>query len=94
MIQGGESGAGARPFDLGSARALRDACCGAGVPYFLKQLGVAPLLDGKPLKLRDRHDGNWSEWPEDLRVRQVPTVRARGIRPEISRKALGGSMAA
>lgn len=39
VIQGGESGKGARPFDLAWARSMRDQCKAAGVAYFLKQLG-------------------------------------------------------
>lgn len=40
VIVGGESGAGARPFDVAWARRIRDACAAAGVPLFLKQLGA------------------------------------------------------
>jgi len=29
-------------------------------------------LDGEEIALRDGHGGDWSEWPEDLRVREVP----------------------
>lgn len=82
VIQGGESGSRATPFDLGWARAMRDACRAAGVPYFLKQLGAEPYAENHsgcriPLEragkaLRDRHGGDWAEWPEDLRVRQMP----------------------
>lgn len=73
VIQGGQSGKGAPAFDLVWARALRDACANAGVPYFLKQLG-ANVRDGTAvLKLRDRHGGDWDEWPEELRVRQLPS---------------------
>lgn len=43
VIQGGESGSKARPFDLAWARILRDQCRAAGVPYFLKQLGAHPV---------------------------------------------------
>jgi protein gp37 len=39
-VVGGESGHGARPFDLAWARAVRDQCVGAGVPYFFKQAGA------------------------------------------------------
>ena len=39
VIAGGESGSGARPFDLAWARSLRDQCASAGVAYFCKQLG-------------------------------------------------------
>lgn len=73
VIQGGQSGKDAPAFDLVWARALRDACANAGVPYFLKQLG-ANVRDGTAvLKLRDRHGGDWDEWPEELRVRQLPS---------------------
>lgn len=46
VIVGGESGPGARPFDLAWARSLRDQCEAAGVPYFLKQLGERPYIEG------------------------------------------------
>ena len=39
VIAGGESGRSARPMDLGWARDLRDQAVGAGVAFFLKQLG-------------------------------------------------------
>jgi protein gp37 len=44
VIQGGESGPKARPFDLAWARSLRDQCRAAGVAYFLKQLGAHPAI--------------------------------------------------
>jgi len=54
VICGGESGPQARPMALEWARALRDECAAAGVPFFLKQLGGHPnarahgqaILDG------------------------------------------------
>jgi protein gp37 len=71
VIQGGESGPGARPFDLAWARGLRDQCRAAGVAYFLKQLGAAPYWDdiGQriELKLKNKKGGDEAEWPEDLR---------------------------
>ena len=39
VICGGESGANARPMHPDWARALRDQCAGAGVPFFFKQWG-------------------------------------------------------
>lgn len=39
VIAGGESGPGARPMKPDWARALRDQCANAGVPFFLKQWG-------------------------------------------------------
>lgn len=74
MIHGGESSTrgNARPFQIDWATELRDVCAEAGVPYFLKQLGSNPRLDGERLSLNDGHGGDWIEWPEDLRVRQMP----------------------
>lgn len=39
VITGGESGVGARPLNLDWARALRQQCQDANVPYFFKQMG-------------------------------------------------------
>lgn len=55
VIAGGESGPDARPMAEDWVRALRDECAGAGIPYFLKQLGGHPdarahekaVLDGE-----------------------------------------------
>lgn len=42
ILQGGESGPNARPFDIAWARYTRDQCRAAGVMYHLKQLGARP----------------------------------------------------
>lgn len=44
VIVGGESGAGARPFDLAWARSAVKQCQEAGVPVFVKQLGARPFV--------------------------------------------------
>lgn len=67
VIVGGESGKGARPMHPDWARTLRDQCQSAGVSFFMKQLGSAA-------KLRDRHGGDWTEWPVDLRIREFPNA--------------------
>ena len=46
LIVGGESGPGARPFDVAWARSAIEQCRQAGVPVFVKQLGARP---GAPL---------------------------------------------
>lgn len=46
VIVGGESGAGARPFDIAWARSIVAQCRAAGVACFVKQLGAAPEWDG------------------------------------------------
>jgi protein gp37 len=71
VVCGGESGPGARPFHLEWARSLVTECREAGVAAFVKQMGDAPFLDGKPLKL-SRKGKDMAEWPEDLRVRMMP----------------------
>ena len=84
VICGGESGPGARPFDIQWARDVVAQCRDAGVACFVKQLGAFPVYEkevgsGKgsspfPLKLDDRKGGDWNEWPEDLRVREFPNA--------------------
>jgi len=71
-IVGGESGPGARPMDLQWARDLCDQCDAAGVPVFVKQLGAVWAREHGT----DPKGGDWSTWPQDLRVRQFPTARA------------------
>lgn len=46
VIVGGESGHGKRPFNPDWARAIRDQCAAAGVPFFMKQWDkVKPIPD-------------------------------------------------
>jgi protein gp37 len=72
VIQGGESGRGALPFHLEWAPDLIRQCQEAGVTFFLKQLGSAVFSKGQRLRFRDGHAGDWSEWPDEIRVRQMP----------------------
>jgi hypothetical protein len=64
-------------FDLAWADSLRVACHRARTPYFLKQLGTHVVFDGERVKLKDKTGGTRSEWPERLRVRQMPIYRGR-----------------
>ena len=81
VICGGESpqrGFEPRPFNLGWARTLRDQCRAHDVPFYMKQLGAVPMEESvhgprqTALVLRDSHGGDWNEWPEDLKIREVP----------------------
>lgn len=84
VIVGGESGPGARPFDVAWARETVDACREARRACFVKQLGSNPVRyvgglgasgEGQveySIQLRDKKGGDPSEWPEDLRVREWP----------------------
>lgn len=79
-IVGGESGHGARPFDLAWARSIVQQCKAAGVPVFVKQLGARPFdssakhLPADVMFIHDKKGGDMAEWPEDLRVREFPSV--------------------
>ena len=72
VITGGESGPGARPFDIAWARALRDQCAAAGTAYFFKQTGARAVDDSIALRFKDRAGADPAEWPADLRVREWP----------------------
>ncbi|OJW13122.1 MAG: hypothetical protein BGO49_20200 [Planctomycetales bacterium 71-10] len=72
VIQGGESGRQARPFDMAWAVDLTGLCRAEGVSYFLKQLGSVVVRDGRRMSFEDGHAGDWSEWPEEVRVREMP----------------------
>jgi protein gp37 len=83
LIVGGESGPGARPFDVAWARSVIRQCREAGVPAFCKQLGARWAgaenagRDRNLQKLRHPKGGDPSEWPEDLRVREWPDAARR-----------------
>lgn len=80
IVIGGESGPGARPFDVAWARATIAACRAAGVPCFVKQLGARPVQAPAPpvgryaFAFDDRKGGDPAEWPVDLRVREWPSA--------------------
>lgn len=74
VIVGGESGHGARPFDLAWARDLRDQCQAAGVPFFLKQTGENVVGDGGVALRFRKKGGELDDIPEDLRIREFPEV--------------------
>lgn len=79
VIVGGESGPGARPFDVGWARRTAEECKAAEVACFIKQMGSKPHFDeytGDPWKITDKKGGNWHEWPAELRVRELPVRTA------------------
>jgi protein gp37 len=70
VIVGGESNG--RPCDVAWIRSIVEQCKSAGVTVFVKQLGSDPRHGLERLDLRHSHGGDASEWPEDLRVREMP----------------------
>ncbi len=77
-IIGGESGSNARPFHIDWCRSIVKQCQAANVPVFVKQMGARPVEEPPPfrgimpLQLIDPKGGNPDEWPEDLRIRELP----------------------
>lgn len=75
VIAGGESGPRARPCDLAWIRGIASQCALAGIPVFVKQLGARPVLDGQPYLHCHGKGGDMTDWPNDLRIRQLPNWR-------------------
>lgn len=74
IIFGGESGAHARPCDIEWIRHGVRQCDEHGVAAFVKQLGSDSFMgvNGFGPVLKDGKGGDIAEWPEDIRVRQMP----------------------
>lgn len=81
------SGEDTRPFALEWAEEMVEHCRNNNVACFVKQIGRKPTKGGKPYvlpvkrdlpsgkftdKLTDPHGGDWSEWPESIKVRGFP----------------------
>ncbi|HVY65922.1 MAG TPA: phage Gp37/Gp68 family protein [Gammaproteobacteria bacterium] len=76
VIVGGESGPGARPFDLAWARSIVEQCRDVGVPVFFKQTGT---VLARSLGLADRKGGDITDprFPaDDFRVREFPGAKS------------------
>lgn len=79
VIVGGESGNETgkyryRECNLTWIDSIVSPCKAFGVPIFVKQLGTHLA---KKMKLKDRHGGDMSEWPEDLQIREFPNEGSR-----------------
>jgi protein gp37 len=74
IIVGGESGSGARPFDLRWARSVVEQGRAAGVPVFVKQLGAKPIWTAPPLHGQQSPEsivshGEYDPDPDEYRFR-------------------------
>lgn len=74
IIAGGESGPKARPCEVAWLRSIVRQCQDSCVPCFVKQVGARPVFEpgAEPRIMSDAKGGDMSEWPDDLRVRQMP----------------------
>lgn len=66
IIVGGESGPGARPFDLAWARSTIRQAREAGVRVFFKQAGARPVASYYDEALREMYDAAGWEWPDPI----------------------------
>lgn len=80
IIVGGESGTGARPFDLAWARSVVKQCNEAGRKVFVKQLGKnridSDLGADSPVlaKITGSKGDDPAEWPPELRRQELPEL--------------------
>lgn len=79
VLVSGEGGPEARPCDVAWIRALVEQGHQAGTPIFVKQLGTATNVRGAtqetgraPQDTRTPRASDIEEWPEALRVREMP----------------------
>jgi len=77
VICGGETGPGARPMHPEWVRSLVLQCKNAGVPIFVKQMGSV----WAKAHSSDRASNRPEEWPEDLRIRELPPSRNCSLTP-------------
>jgi protein gp37 len=82
IIVGGESGGEARPCETNWIRSIVRQCKAAGVACFVKQVGAFPRFDRDEATnfVRDKKGGDPAEWPEDLRIRQMPVAGKAGAK--------------
>jgi protein gp37 len=79
----GESGPNARPCNTDWIRDLVQQCGEADVPCFVRQLGSNAYCGGQRYATTQSLGADPAEWPEDIRVRQLPQqpVRIAGRAP-------------
>lgn len=84
VIVGGESGPGARPCNIEWIRSIVRQCEASGTACFVKQLGKLPIPESDDDRCRlaefipgwHSKGGDIEQWPEDLRVREMPVARS------------------
>jgi protein gp37 len=95
VIVGGESGLGARPMSVRWARALRDQCAAAGVPFLFKQWGEWAPAWPRPSETPGRFAfGDYEHEPgrfiqTEYYPRQFTSFGARCILERVGKKAAG-----
>ncbi len=80
VIQGGESGSSSRLSISTGSPTLSTSAVLPGCPCSSNNLAVPSYLRGSERSFQDAHAGDWSEWPEEIRVRQMPQVTSATTR--------------
>jgi len=73
VIIGGESGTNPVPCEIENIMHIIKQCQDKGVAVFVKQTGT---WFAKQNHYKDGHGGDWNEWPEALKVRQMPLIKS------------------
>lgn len=77
-IVGGESGGGARPFDVEAARRFMSACEEYGAARWFKQMGSRwAQANGGGLRKGASHGQDPYCWPEWARLRELPNMESK-----------------
>lgn len=72
IVVGGESGAGARNFEIRWAqRVIRD-CKKRGIAVFVKQYGKKPVIHSRDFFVSDSHGKIMDEWLPETRIQEFP----------------------
>jgi protein gp37 len=82
----GESGNNARQCNVDWIRDLVRQCREARVPCFVRQLGSNAVCGGQRYATKQPHGADLAEWPEDIRVRELPQRPAGPARSPASRE--------
>ena len=72
VIIGGESGPDARICDISWITEIVEQCQELKVSCFVKQMGQKAVNNGTPVKFVHFKGGNPEEWPENLKIREMP----------------------
>ncbi len=57
---------------LEDVQRLHEACQQRNIALFCNKLGRKPTLGGRPLQFSNPHGLDWDEWPEAVRIREMP----------------------
>ncbi|WP_100904485.1 DUF5131 family protein [Nostoc flagelliforme] len=72
IVVGGESGPNSRPCHIEWLESIVQQCQQSNTKVFVKQLGANAIFGGQQFKTRNKKGGDIEEFPEYLKVRELP----------------------